>query len=153
MKNKKNVVRYSQRIMSIFPAQSLVTNIMNFHAGINIRPGMECIYQLFGLNKSHQVSLWNVSFFNHTCMQRGASCKCGSVWKVKWLKEHLYRFGSFEFQIILIMAWQQRRQANISTNEGLIDQRIYASLGFNELNRGSLWQADRVTLSHSIAMG
>ena len=48
--------------MNIFPAQSLVTNIMNFHAGMNIRPGMECIYRLFGLNKSHQVSLWNVSF-------------------------------------------------------------------------------------------
>ena len=50
--------------MNIFPAQSLVTNIMNFHVGMNIRTGMECIYQLFGLNKSHQVSLWNVSFFS-----------------------------------------------------------------------------------------
>ena len=49
--------------MNIFPVQSLVSNIMNFHTGMNIRPGMECIYQLFGLNKSDQVSLWNVSFF------------------------------------------------------------------------------------------
>ena len=36
--------------MNIFPVQSLVTYIMNFHAGMNIRPGMECIYQLIGLN-------------------------------------------------------------------------------------------------------
>ena len=59
--------------MNIFPAQSLITNIMNFHTGMNIRPGMECIYQLFGLNKLHQVSLWKVSFFSLTTL----ACKEG----------------------------------------------------------------------------
>ena len=46
--------------MNIFPVQSLVTHIMNFHAGMNTRTGMECIYQLFGLNKSHQVMIMHV---------------------------------------------------------------------------------------------
>ena len=113
---------------------------MNFHAGMNIRPGMECIYQLFGLNKWHQVSLLNVSFSFLTTL----ACKEGP---------HAYRFGSFEFQIILVMAWQQKATSQYLNERWLIDQCIYASLGFNELNRGSLWQADQVTLSHPIAMG